>query len=220
MKLKRLYWAKKSAAVLFCAAVLCLNISCSSTKMAVPIPGQSDAVISNIYIEYQNIADIYFGLEKFDKAETYYKAAMGNKDIYWTAYYKLAKCYVYQSKWGDAQTAYETMLKRDPENTTLKSSVAYIYAMNGSTEKSLELYNSLIQEIPESSEILENYICVLLADEKKDEAAQQYNMLKEKFPDSKRLEEFGKQFETSPAPEENETEDLPSSTEEEKTETN
>ena len=205
MKLKRLFWAKSSAAVFICSAVLFLNISCSSNKVAVPIPGQSDAVTSNIYIEYQNIADIYFGLEKFDKAETYYKAAMGNKDIYWNAYYKLAKCYVYQSKWGDAQTAYETMLKRDPENTTIQSSVAYIYAMNGNIDKSLEIYKDLIEKIPESPEVLENYICVLLADEQKDEASIQYDILKEKFPESKRLEELGKQFESAQAPEESET---------------
>ena len=195
MKLKRLSWAKSCAAVLICAAVLCLNISCSSTKLAVPIPGQSDAVISNIYIEYQNSADIYFGLEKFDKAETYYKAAIGNKDIYWTAYYKLAKCYVYQSKWGDAQTAYETMLKRDADNNTIKSSIAYIYAMNGNIDKSLELYAELIEKTPESSEILENYICVLLAAEKQEEASTQFDLLKEKFPESKRIEELSKQFE-------------------------
>ena len=130
---------------------------------------------------------------------------MGNKDIYWNAYYKLAKCYVYQSKWGDAQTAYETMLKRDPENTTIQSSVAYIYAMNGNIDKSLEIYKDLIEKIPESPEVLENYICVLLADEQKDEASIQYDILKEKFPESKRLEELGKQFESDQAPEESET---------------
>ena len=193
MKLKRLFWAKNFAAIFFAAGLL-LNISCSSTKLAVPIPGQSDAVISNIYIEYQNIADIYYGLEKFDKAETYYKAAMGNKDIYWNAYYKLAKCYVYQSKWGDAQTAYDTMLKRDPENASLKSSIAYIYAMNGSIDKSIELYENLIEETPESVEFLENYICVLLVDGQKEKASEQYDILKEKFPDSKRLEELSKQI--------------------------
>ena len=199
MKLKRLSWVKRKNAVFICAALLFLNISCSSTKMALPIPGQSQAVISNIYIEYQNIADIYFSLEKFDKAETYYKAAMGNKNIYWTAYYKLAKCYAYQSKWGDAQTAYETMLKRDSENTSLQASLAYIYAMNGNMEKSLELYKALIEKNPESSEVLENYICLLLADQENDEASLQYDILKEKFPESKRLEELGKHFESAKA---------------------
>ena len=117
MKLKRLFLDNfiKKTAVFFAAVFAFLFISCSSNKFAFPIPGENASAITNIYIEYLNIADIYFSLEKFDKAESYYKAAMGNKDIYWNAYYKLAKCYVYQSKWGDAQTAYETMLKRDPD---------------------------------------------------------------------------------------------------------
>ena len=149
MKLKRLYWAKLCTAVVFFAAVLCLNISCSSNKIAVPIPGQSEAVQKNIYIEYMNIADIYFGLEKYDKAESYYKAAMGNKDIYWTAIYKLAKCYAYESKWADAQTIYETLLKRDEDNNTLKASVAYIYAMTGNTDKACSMYEELIKNNPE-----------------------------------------------------------------------
>ena len=140
MKLKRLYWARAVLAAVVFAAVACLTISCSSNKIAVPIPGESESVQKNIYIEYMNLADAYMSLEKYDKAETYYKAAMGNKDIYWTAYYKLATCYVYQSKWADAQTVYETLLKRDSENNSVKASLAYIYAMNGRTEKACSAY--------------------------------------------------------------------------------
>ncbi len=184
----------RTAALVFSAAVLFFNISCSSNKIAFPIPGERNAAITNIYAEYLNIADIYFELEKFDKAESYYKAAMGNRDIYWNAYYKLAKCYAYQSKWGDAQTAYETMLKRDPANTSIKSSIAYIYSMNGNTDKAIDLYQELLQESPDQVEILENYICLLLAVEKKEEAQSQVELLKEKFPESKRIEEFEQYF--------------------------
>ena len=180
--------------ICFAALITFSFISCSSNKFAFPIPGENATAITNIYAEYLNIADIYFSLEKFDKAETYYKAAMGNKDIYWHAFYKLAKCYAYQSKWGDAQAAYETMLKRDPENISLQSSIAYIYAMNGNTEKSINMYCELLEKSPDQSELLENYICVLLAADKKEEAGEQYNLLKEKFPESKRLEELGKHF--------------------------
>ena len=197
MKLKKLFSAKSKhciSCIVFSTLFAFSVLSCSSTKLSVPIPGRSDAVITNIYIEYLNIADIYFDLEKFDKAETYYKAAMGNNDIYWKAYYKLAKCYVYQSKWGDAQTAYETMLKRDPDNSSIKSSIAYIYAMNGNTQKALEIYSELVEQVADQTELLENYICVLLAAEKTDEAQVQYDSLKEKFPESKRLEEFSKFF--------------------------
>ena len=162
--------------------------------MSVPIPGRNEAVITNIYAEYLNIADIYFGLEKFDKAETYYKAAMGNNDIYWTAFYKLAKCYVYQSKWGDAQAAYETILKRDSENGSIKASMAYIYAMNGSKDKAIEMYKELIDNNQDVSEYQENYICILLANEQTEEARQAFEQYKEKFPESKRVEEFEKQF--------------------------
>ena len=196
MKLRRLFLDKKrifAATLIFMAAAF-INISCSSNKIAFPIPGQNAAAISNIYIEYLNIADIYFGLEKFDKAETYYKAAMDNKDIYWTAYYKLAKCYALQSKWAEAQSAYETLLNRDPDNSSLKSSIAYIYSMNGNLDKAQEIYRNLIDQFPDRAELLENYICVLLAAENKEEAGKQYDLLKEKFPESKRLEELGKHF--------------------------
>ncbi|MBP5603094.1 MAG: tetratricopeptide repeat protein [Treponema sp.] len=141
-----------------------------------------------------NIADIYFELEKFAKAETYYKAAMGNNDIYWSAYYKLAKCYVYQSKWADAQETYETILKRDPDNNSIKASIAYIYAMNGNHQKALDVYEELIKENPDQAEYLENYICVLLATENIDEAKTSIGELKEKFPENKRIEEFEKQL--------------------------
>ena len=199
MKLKRLYWARAVIAAVFCIAVPLLTASCSSSKIAFPIPGQRESAVKNIYIEYMNLADAYYELEKYDKAVSYYKAAMENKDIYWTAYYKLARCYVYQSKWDTAQTSYETLLKRDPKNNSLKSSLAYIYAMNGNVEKSTAMYEELIESNPDQSEYLENYICVLLGAEKKEEAEASYKDLCEKFPQSKRLEEFEKVF---PKPEE------------------
>ncbi|MBR4180296.1 MAG: tetratricopeptide repeat protein [Treponema sp.] len=145
-----------------------------------------------------NLADAYYELEKYDKAVSYYKAAMENKDIYWTAYYKLARCYVYQSKWDTAQTSYETLLKRDPKNNSLKSSLAYIYAMNGNVEKSTVMYKELIESNPDQSEYLENYICLLLAQDKKDEAKTQFDILAEKYPASKKIEELSKQFEAPP----------------------
>lgn len=186
MKLKKLFLAN---------AILILFISCSSNK-ALPIPGQSDIAITNIYAEYLNIADIYFDLEKYDKATTYYKAAMSNQDIYWTAYYKLAKCYAVQSKWEEAEKSYEDILKRDPENNTIKSSIAYIYAMNGNTDKALSVYEKLIQENPDEVSYLENYISILITAEKTDEAKNYYNQLIEKFPENKNNENFTKYFDS------------------------
>lgn len=194
MKLKRLFLAKKTAVTTAIFLSTILYFSCSSTKFSVPIPGQNETVVTNIFVEYMNIADIYFELEKFAKAETYYKAAMGNNDIYWSAYYKLAKCYVYQSKWADAQETYETILKRDPDNNSIKASIAYIYAMNGNHQKALDVYEELIKENPDQAEYLENYICVLLATENIDEAKTSIGELKEKFPENKRIEEFEKQL--------------------------
>ena len=200
MKLKRLYWARVVIAAVFCITVSLFAASCSSSKIAVPIPGQKESAVKNIYIEYMNLADAYYELGKYDKAVSYYKAAMENKDIYWTAYYKLARCYVYQSKWDLAQTSYETLLKRDPENNSLKSSLAYIYAMNGNTEKSAQVYQELIAQNPDQSEYLENYICVLLAQGKKEDAKEQFEILNQKHPSSAKITELAKQFEEPEVP--------------------
>ena len=70
MKLKRLFWDKRIAFTTGLLLLVISTISCSSSKFEIPIPGKNDTVISNIYIEYMNIADTYFDLKKYDKAET------------------------------------------------------------------------------------------------------------------------------------------------------
>jgi len=205
MKLKRLFWARGKLAGITALVFSCLIISCSSSKIALPIPGQRETAIKNIYIEYLNLADSYYELGKYDKAVSYYKAAMENKDIYWTAAYKLARCYVYQEKWDLAQTGYEDLLKRDPDNKSLQSSLAYIYAMNGNMEKSISLYKTLIEENPDQSEYLENYICLLLAQGKKEDALEQFEILNREHPSSAKLTELAKQFEEAQKESEAET---------------
>ncbi len=202
MRLKRLFWARGKLEGFIVLLISCLITSCSSNKIALPIPGQNEAVQKNIYIEYMNIADTYFELQKYDKAENYYKAAMSNKDIYWTAFYKLAKCYVYQNKWALAQDAYENFLKRDENNNSLKASLAYIYAANGNISKSKEAYLELIEENPQQADYLENYISILIAMENMEEAKIYYEKLKEEFPSSSKIEDFKKKFESPESSEE------------------
>ena len=68
----------------------------SCVSKPIPIPGEKKNVIANIYVEYMNIADTYYSLEKYDKALEYYKLSMQSSDLYWAAYYKTAKVYAIQ----------------------------------------------------------------------------------------------------------------------------
>lgn len=199
MKLKKSFLAKilKGAA---CAALLTLT-SCSTTTAV--IPGSKQLQISNIYVEYLNIADIYYSLEKWDKAVTYYNYALGNKDIYWEAYYKLAKTYAIQNKWDDAEEKFKVIYKRDPENASIKSSLAYIYAMKGDTKKAKSMYLELINEQQYNQEYYENYLSILIMEKKYEESKAEYDKIAELFPNSKNLEKFQKAIdEFKPAEEE------------------
>ena len=131
-------------------------ISCKTTDL---IPGSNRIKIQNIYNEYLNIANVYYELEKFDKAIEYYTLAMDSKELYWACYYKLAQCYALTSKWSQAEDHYVVLQERDPENSSIKASLAYIKAMGGNVEESKKIYQELIHEHPENQLYLENYIC-------------------------------------------------------------
>lgn len=203
MKLKRLFLANILAA---------LFISCASNNIALPVPGKSEIVTNNIYIEYMNIADIYFSLEKYDKAAQFYEYAMMNKDNYWSAYYKLGQCYVYQNKYDSALRIYYKLLDRDQNNNSLKSSIAYMEAQTGNTKKALELYDNLIINNPNEAIYLENKIAVLLALENNAEAEELFNQLQEEFPENATNEKFSKYFEELNKKEETESTEVETST--------
>ncbi|MCR4953707.1 MAG: tetratricopeptide repeat protein [Treponema sp.] len=184
---------KKLGTVLFILSLIFFQ-ACQSTSVDIPLPGENSARIKNIYIEYMNIADEYFKLENYSKAVTYYKYAMKNKELYWTAYYKLAKTYAYQENWSEALTVYKVLLYRDPDNISLVASMAYIYAMTSQFDDAKKLYFELMEKNPDDSTYLENYISVLVAQGKIDEAKEQYEILKEKFPESTNIDKFQKEF--------------------------
>ncbi|MCI5607482.1 MAG: tetratricopeptide repeat protein [Spirochaetia bacterium] len=154
------------------------------------VPGNSSAFKQNIYNEYYNIAEIYYSLEKYDKAVSYYELAMNNRKFKWDCYYKLGKIYVIQEKWDIALSVFQDLLKRDPDNYSLKSSIAYIYAMKGDTEKSLALYEELLEKQSDNIEFLENYIALLLLNEDCEKAQINIDRLENNNPDSKNLSAF------------------------------
>lgn len=166
-----------------------LIFSCASTG-GLKIPGQGEKEIQNIYLEYINLADNYFSLEKYDKALTYYEKALSNKETYWTVYYKIAKCYAYKKDWSRSQEYFSKLYERDPDNSSLKASLAYIYAMNKNFSKSEAMYEELICEQPSVSDYLVNYIAILIKDEKKSEAVDKLSLLKEQFPNNTNISKF------------------------------
>lgn len=166
-------------------------ISCKTTDI---IPGSNRIKIQNIYNEYLNIANVYYELEKFDKAIEYYTLAMDSKELYWACYYKLAQCYALTSKWTQAEEYYVVLQERDPENSSIKASLAYIKAMGGNVEESKKIYQELIHEHPENQLYLENYIAILFLEKNIAEVSVPLATLKDLFPDSKNISKFESQL--------------------------
>lgn len=166
-------------------------ISCKTTDL---IPGSNRIKIQNIYNEYLNIANVYYELEKFDKAIEYYTLAMDSKELYWACYYNLAQCYALTSKWSQAEEHYVVLQKRDPENSSIKASLAYIKAMGGNVEESKKMYQELIHEHPENQLYLENYIAILFLEKNITEVSVPLATLKDLFPDSKNISKFESQL--------------------------
>ena len=194
MFFSKIYMKKKMKSARNLIFLFFFMIFTSCVSKPLPIIGDQKAQLNNLYIEYMNIADIYFSEEKFDKAITYYELAMQNKDLYWNCYYKLAKSYVYQSDWQSALSMFEELQNRDPENSSIKESIAYIYAMKGEREKAIKIYDSLIKEQPENCEFLENLIAILLLNEDLTDVEAPFTLLKTNFPNSKNIEAFQSQI--------------------------
>ena len=166
-------------------------LSCKTTDI---IPGSNRIKIQNIYNEYLNIANVYFDLEKFDKAIEYYTLAMDSKELYWACYYKLAQCYALTSKWTQSEEYYVVLQERDPANSSIKASLAYIKAMGGNVEESKKIYQELIHEHPENQLYLENYIAILFLEKNIAEVSVPLATLKDLFPDSKNISKFESQL--------------------------
>lgn len=162
----------------------------SCVSKPVPIPGEKKKAIANIYIEYMNIGDTYYSLEKYDKALEYYKLSMQSSDLYWASYYKTAKVYAIQANWNAALPMYRRLLRREKDNDTIKASIAYIFAMTGKLEKAKKAYKELVYLQPDNQEYLENLIAVLFAKEENNEAKGYLSLLVEKFPDSENISKF------------------------------
>lgn len=168
-------------------------ISCNTTGK-LTLFGSEKQVIDNLYIEYMNIGDVYYSLEKYDKAIEYYKKASENDDLYWSCFYKLAKTYALSSNWAEASVSFEKLLERDPENSNLKASLAYIKALNGQVEEAKKIYEELIEQFPENQLFLENYIAILFLEKNIAEIAVPLSVLKDLFPESANITKIENQL--------------------------
>lgn len=175
----------------FFALIFILVFTCfSCVTKPVPILGDKKNAITNIYIEYLNIGDVYYSLEKYDKSLEYYKLAMQDSSLYWASYYKMAKVYAVQSNWDAALPMYRRMLRREKDNDSIKASIAYIYAMTGSLKKAERAYKELVYLQPDNREYLENLIAVYFAREHYEDGRAALDILIEKFPDSENIQKF------------------------------
>ena len=184
----------------FCyLSLVFLFFSCSGTAH-LPVPGEKNAVESNISVEYYSIASSYEELKNYKKAIDYYNLAKKNKKMRASSEYKIARCYALLKDWDNAQAGFEKILKKDPSNTNIKISLAYIMARRGDLEASSHLYSTLVSENSTDVSILKNYISVLCARGMFDEANVQLAVLKEKFPDDADISGIEKKLQELSAP--------------------
>ena len=196
----------------FCyLSLVFLFFSCSGTAH-LPVPGEKNAVESNISVEYYSIASSYEELKNYKKAIDYYNLAKKNKKMRASSEYKIARCYALLKDWDNAQAGFEKILKKDPSNTNIKISLAYIMAMRGDLEASSQLYSTLVSENSTDVSILKNYISVLCARGMFDEANVQLAVLKEKFPDDADISGTEKKLQELSAPKSEEKTDENSQT--------
>lgn len=196
----------------FCyLSLVFLFFSCSGTAH-LPVPGEKNAVESNISVEYYSIASLYEELKNYKKAIDYYNLAKKNKKMRASSEYKIARCYALLKDWDNAQAGFEKILKKDPSNTNIKISLAYIMAMRGDLEASSQLYSTLVSENSTDVSILKNYISVLCARGMFDEANVQLAVLKEKFPDDADISGIEKKLQELSAPKSEEKTDENSQT--------
>lgn len=175
---------KKVIFLIFCISFF----SCSSNKFF--IPGEKEAQIENISIEYFNIAEEYLNQKNYTKAIQYYKLVMKSDSLFNASYYKLGRCYALNKDYKNALSVYENILKNDPGNSTIKSSIAYLYAVNNNPKKALDIYSALLVENPNNEEVLVNYISILISQKDFETAKVNLNFLEEKFPSNKNIALF------------------------------
>ncbi|MGI5091103.1 tetratricopeptide repeat protein [Treponema socranskii] len=180
---------RKAAVV---AAAL-LIVSCK-TGAHFPIPGEAAVTRSSLAAEYMAIADAYAELEKYDKAAPYYKRAMQDESLYWTAIYKLGRMYALSKNWKEAEKIYKRLLDRDAQNVSVRMSLAYIQAMSGDLAGAKAAYKTLVDENPQNETVLVNFIAVLLSQKDTVGAEEAIALLKQGFPESASLTDYEKRL--------------------------
>ena len=180
----------RKAAVLLAALLI---VSCK-TGAHFPIPGEGAVTRSSLAAEYMAIADAYAELEKYDKAAPYYKRAMQDESLYWTAIYKLGRMYALAKNWTEAEKIYKRLLERDAQNVSIRMSLAYIQAMSGDFAGAKAAYKTLVDANPQNETVLVNFIAVLLSQKDTAGAEEAIALLKERFPESASLADYEKRL--------------------------
>ena len=180
----------RKAAVLLAALLI---VSCK-TGAHFPIPGEASVTRSSLAAEYMAVADAYAELEKYDKAAPYYKRAMQDESLYWTALYKLGRMYALSKNWNEAEKIYKRLLERDAQNVSIRMSLAYIQAMSGDLEGAKTAYKTLVDENVQNETVLVNYIAVLFSQKDTAGAEEAIALLKERFPESASLADYEKRL--------------------------
>lgn len=161
--------------------------SCASDSF---VPGAGEKRIENIYKEYMSLADSYYEIQKYEKAEVFYKKASALKELYWPCSYKLADVSLKLSKWNEAESYLKKLIARDSENIVLNEKYAYVLASKGDFDGAMAIYKELCTKEDPGQSSLENYLVILISKDMVEEGKIQLEVLKEKFPGNSNISKY------------------------------
>ena len=118
--MKKLYWV---------SIFFIFTLSCRTTGESI-----------DLSVEYFNIGNAYFKLEKLDKAEDYYLRSIDIDADYNSPRFNLSQIYISQSKFKLAKKQLFILYKQDQQNIKVNRMLGFCFYVEGNIDNSLKYY--------------------------------------------------------------------------------
>jgi len=133
--------------------------------------------------EYYNIGNAYWGVNKHEKALTYYKKALElDKNMIKTSY-NLARLYIDMNNYEKAISILNSIIKQDTDNIMILETLGYIHYLQGNVEKAEKIYVEILRKAPKRVNSLFNYARILEFKEEYETALINYKKVFDIEPD-------------------------------------